>query len=78
MVIAVLVSKCIPRVCGDEPGTGDAAGVGLLVFPACAGMSPLKDIQNDFKLSIPRVYGDEPDALDKLGKDALYSPLVRG
>ena len=49
-----------PRVCGDDPQSMSALGIGMKVLPAYAGMIPRERNQLMHTTSAPRVCGDDP------------------
>lgn len=78
MVITVLVSKCTPRVRGDEPDDNRRTIAIPIVLPACAGMSPRHKLRKMQLLGTPRVRGDEPNPDLLITPIVTYSPRVQG
>ena len=49
-----------------------------MVFPACAGMSPIMGVKLDLKPSFPRMRGDEPPRYVMVTVNREFSPHARG
>mgnify|MGYP007130808836 CR=1 FL=1 len=53
-----------------------ATGAG--VYPACAGIHPIKITQKACNLSLPRMRGDPPTLLSNICQMSMSTPHARG
>ena len=72
------VGRGVPRTRGDEPVDCDNETVGVIVFPARAGMNRGYMVSGVITPRVPRTRGDEPAACIGCAADATCSPHARG
>ena len=68
----------IPRGCGGEPYENDLSQASNAIFPADAGVNPIRWDDEMMILYIPRGCGGEPSMSHIQGYERKYSPRMRG
>ncbi len=66
-----------PHARGSTPSVKDSR-VGLIVYPACAGIHPGRGSMSSLKIRLPRMRGDPPRPGDVRDRQGRSTPHARG